>query len=217
MSETTIINKIKTVLGMETETEKYELATMKLADGITIIEAEEFAEGKEVVIVTEDGKVAVPVGEYEMEDGKMLVIKEEGIIAEIKEQEEAEEEKEEEPTENPEAKHTPQHDEEYMQEEAKTPKKIIEAITKESHFSEMETLKKENAELTTLYNEVKAELDSLKKETTKETEEVELSMADEPKPIVHNPENKTSKVDGFKYSQNRMETTLDRVMNRLSK
>lgn len=100
-----MLNKIKTFLGEETadivndvETqETVELAQAKLEND-TVIEAESFEAGKEVFIITEDEKVALPVGEYTMEDGKMLVIAEEGIIAEIKDAEkevEAEEEKEE--------------------------------------------------------------------------------------------------------------------------
>jgi hypothetical protein len=41
---------------------------------------------KEVFIVTEDEqKIPVPVGEYELEDGRILVVVEEGIISELKE------------------------------------------------------------------------------------------------------------------------------------
>ena len=44
-------------------------------------------------IVTEDEKVPLPVGEYTLEDGEKIIVKEEGIIASIGE------EKEEEPKE----------------------------------------------------------------------------------------------------------------------
>lgn len=67
--------------------EKVELATMSLADGAQL-EAEVFEAGAGVFLVDGEGeKVAVPVGEYKLEDGRILVIEEEGIIKEIKEAE----------------------------------------------------------------------------------------------------------------------------------
>ena len=212
MNTTEILTKIKTLLGVESE--EVRLAQMKLEDGLTIVESD-FEEGASIEIVTEDGKVSMPVGDYTLEDGRMVVVKEEGVIAEIKEAKEEEEETTEEVTEE-EAKS--EEKEEYA-EETKAPKKVIESITKESFFSEMEKLKEENESL-------KKELEGLKlssventevKETEKEngSTEVELSTEEEPKPIVFNPENE-KKIEGFKYSQNRRRTTLDRVMDRLS-
>ena len=109
MKSTEILNKIKTFLGeekieqveeqveetqleeaTEESQEKVELAQAKLDNG-TILEAEAFEAGNEIFIVTEDERVAVPVGEYQMEDGQMLVVSEEGIIGEIKAQEAEEE------------------------------------------------------------------------------------------------------------------------------
>ena len=80
------IDQIKTLLGMEVK-----LETMKLANG-TEIEAEVFETGAEVFIVSEEEKVALPIGEYELEDGKVLVVVEEGIISEMKDKEEEVEE-----------------------------------------------------------------------------------------------------------------------------
>ena len=115
MKSTEILDKIKTFLGeekieeqveetqveetqLEKSQEKDELAQAKLDNG-TVLEAEAFEAGNEIFIVTEDERVAVPVGEYQMEDGQILVVSEEGIIGEIKAQEaeeevEAEEEEE---------------------------------------------------------------------------------------------------------------------------
>ena len=89
MKSTEILNKIKTFLGEEIQEETQlteevlELAQLKLENG-TVLEADSFEAGKEVFILTEDEKVAVPKGEYLMEDGRMLVVEEEGLIAEIK-------------------------------------------------------------------------------------------------------------------------------------
>lgn len=99
MNLETIVNAIKegfasVKLSNETEqvevveTVEVEMAQMKLKDGVTILEAESFEAGQAVFIVAENGdKVPAPIGEHELEDGKILVITEEGIIAEIKEME----------------------------------------------------------------------------------------------------------------------------------
>ena len=81
-----MLKEIKSVLGIELSEEVVEtkLAQMILENG-TVLEAEEFAPDFEVFIVTEEDKIALPVGEYALEDGKVLVVEEEGIIKEIKE------------------------------------------------------------------------------------------------------------------------------------
>ena len=210
MNTTEILTKIKTLLGVESE--EVRLAQMKLEDGLTIVESD-FEEGASIEIVTEDGKVSMPVGDYTLEDGRMVVVKEEGLIAEIKEAKE-EEETTEEVTEE-EAKS--EEKEEYA-EETKAPKKVIESITKESFFSEIEKLKEENETL-------KKELEGLKlssventevKETEKETTEVELSTEEEPKPIVHNPENKERVNLGRKIAPKRQRTIMDSVYERIA-
>jgi len=62
------------------------METMKLKDGVTVLEAEAFEAGKPVFIVNENGdKEPAPIGDHELEDGRLLVIVEEGVIAEIKE------------------------------------------------------------------------------------------------------------------------------------
>lgn len=195
-----LINQIKTLLGMEVK-----LETMKLSDGVTVLEAEMFEAGNEVFVVTEDEqKIALPVGEYELEDGRILVVVEEGIIAEIKEKEVEEEEVEEvETPEEEEAKKEPE-----MSEEApKQIKKTVESIVKETFFSEMESLKKENEEL-------KAQIEKLSKvEKDEETNEVELSDV---KPIAFNPENE-NKVETMKIASKRPRTTMDSILEKLSK
>ena len=212
MKDNSILNKVRELLGMEVK-----LAERLLEDGQTRIEAEEFAAGFQVVIVTEDDqRIPMPVGEYKLDgdEGEMLVIEEEGIIAEIK-KEEVEEVVEEEVE-------TKEEEVEAATEESKPVKKTVESIVKETFFSEIEALKKENEEL-------KAEVEHLSKinnkeelskdETTEETSEevVELSN-EEPaaKPITHNPENE-EKIELHQFSKNRAKTTMDRVMEKLSK
>jgi hypothetical protein len=81
MKEKSIINQIKTLLGLQLKLEQ-----MTLENG-TVIEADSFEAGQAVFIVTEDGQVALPVGDYTLPDGKMLVVTEEGMIGEVKEAE----------------------------------------------------------------------------------------------------------------------------------
>ena len=198
MNEKSILNKVRTLLGLEVK-----LETMKLSDGVSMLEAESFEAGQPVFILTEDEqRIALPIGEYELEDGRILVVIEEGVISEIKEKApEAEVEVE---VEAPEA----EMPEEEMAQEPATPtaKKIIESVTKESFFSEIEALKKENEEL-------KAQIALSKTEVAEEVAPVELS--EEPKPISFNPENET-KVEAFRVAKNRSRSTMDSILEKFN-
>ena len=181
--KTSVINQIKTLLGMEVK-----LETMKLMDGITIFEADSFEMDNEVFIVTEDEqKIPVPIGEYELEDGMILVVAVEGVIAEIKEAV-AE-------VEAPEAE--VEVEVEAQAETVATPKRIVESVSKEMFFSEIEKLRTEIAELK-LAKEVKEELSS----------DVVVE------PLTHSPEVK-SELRINKISTNRQMTTQDIVMAKL--
>jgi hypothetical protein len=198
MNEKSILNKVRTLLGLEVK-----LETMKLSDGVSMLEAEAFEAGQPVFILTEDEqRIALPIGEYELEDGRILVVIEEGVIADIREAAKAEVEVEVE-----EEVETGKMPEEEMAQEpaAPTAKKIIESVTKESFFSEIEALKKENEEL-------KAQL-NLSTEVAEEVAPVELS--EEPKPISFNPENET-KVEAFKLSKNRTRSTMDSILEKFN-
>ena len=209
MNNNSILNKVRELLGMEVK-----LAERRLEDGQTRIEAEEFAAGFQVVIVTEDDqRIPMPEGEYKLdgEEEEILVIKEEGIIFEIKKEEVVEREEEVDVEEEVEVK------DEVVEEEMaaeKPVKKTVESIVKETFFTEIEALKKENEEL-------KAEIEHLSKVETKEevtTEEVVELSNEEPavKPISHNPENE-QKMNLKAYGQNKPQTTMDRVFAKLSK
>lgn len=187
------INQLLKKVGLKAE--EIKLAQMKGADGVTIFEAEAFEAGQSVGIVTEEGAVAVPVGEYELEDGMILVVQEEGIIAEVKEAV-AEEEAVEEEAPVAEAEMT----------EAPSPKKVVESVTKESFFSKE------------LHDTMVAEITELKakiEELTKEEEVVEMASEEVAKPITYNPENKSEKVN-FKYATSRSASTFDRVMAKIA-
>ena len=87
------LNDIFKKIEFALQPEAVALASAKLADGTTV-EAEVLEAGQNIFLIGSEGeKVAVPVGEYQMEDGRILVVTEEGVIAEIKEKaEEAEQE-----------------------------------------------------------------------------------------------------------------------------
>lgn len=193
MNEKSILNKVRTLLGLEVK-----LETMMLSDGVSMLEADVFEAGQPVFILTEDEqRIPLPIGEYELEDMRILVVIEEGVIAEVREAAEVEEEVVEE---------TPAVEEEVeATTETATPKKTIESIVKESFFSEIEALKKENEEL-------KAQI-ALSTVAAEEVAPVELS--EEPKPISFNPENSTA-TDVFKFAAKRNATTMDTVLSRIS-
>ena len=216
MNTNTVLNKVRELLGMEVKLEQ-----RKLEDGVTTIEADAFEPEAEVVIITEDDqRIPLPVGEYKLEDGTTLVVLEEGIIAEIRAEAEVEEVVDEEVVEAP-------AEEEEMKKEAPV-KKTVESIVKETFFTEIEALKKENEELkaeveqlSKVEKETTTELSEEVKEEVKEdekTNEIKLDSELDPatKPISFNPENTNTK-DKILYSQGRQETTLDRVFRKLNK
>lgn len=191
MKATEMLNKIKTFLGedttdiVETFEEKVELATAKLDNG-TVLEAEAFEAGNEIFIITEDDKVALPVGDYTMEDGKMLVVAEEGIIAEIKDLEE-------EATEDEvEAEDLGYVTKEELAEAVSEIKAMIEDMKKQEMSEEKEV--------------------ELSEELPKEVKEELSEPAAEP--IAHNPE-KTNNFN-VKFAQNRKQTTLDKVLSKIN-
>ena len=131
-----IVKKICIALNIEVKLEQ-----MKLNDGVTVIEADSFEANNEIFVVTEDDqRIPLPVGEYVVENGMLLIVTQEGVIAEIKEQEApAEEEMPEEEMKK---------DEEKMIEKSAV-KKTVESMVKETFFSEYEALKTENEALKT--------------------------------------------------------------------
>ena len=171
MEKETILKKVKDFLvdlvGVELSAVETKLEDQVLADGMTTIQADMFEAGENVFIVVTDAEpVPLPVGEYELADGKILVVKEDGVIDSIVEALPTEENTDEAETEVPvEAEKTP--------EQAKV-KKIVRSQVEEQHFSALE--------------EKIAELEAKIVELSK-VEEVVVELAEEPKPIQFNPEN----------------------------
>jgi predicted Rossmann fold nucleotide-binding protein DprA/Smf involved in DNA uptake len=195
MKATDMLNKVKEVIGIELseETQEIKLAQATLENG-TIIEAEEFAEGKEVFIVTEDEKVALPVGDYKLEDGQELIIEEEGIIKSIGEA--TEEAPEEAPAEEE-----------------------VEAAEEEKEEMAYAT-KEDLAEVKSMIDEIKAMIDkkdelSVEKTVENIVEEVKEELSEVEK-VNHNPEASVEKELNL-YSQKRGLSTLDRVFQKMNK
>jgi len=190
-----MLKEIKSVLGIELSedvqdtVQETKLAQMTLENG-TIIEAEEFAPDFEVFIVTEEDKIALPVGEYTLEDGMVLIVEAEGIIKEIKEatSEEGEEVEEE------------------------TPEVEVEAAQEEMSYATKEEL----AEVKSMIEEIKAMIkDKEEMAAIEEQVKEELSSTPAAAPLKHNPEGnvQTKKVT---FGQNRPQSIQDRVFARIA-
>ena len=214
MKPSEMLKRIQTLLNT-----RVELEDRKLDNG-TVIFAEEFAEGQPVFIVTEDERIPMPVGEYNMEDGSMLVVEEEGVIASIS----AEAEEEVEEVVEEEAKV-----EEEMS-EVKEPKKVVESTVIETHFSEEQKSELVEAillsvnplieELQNKVNELETKLSEEVQEEVQEEVEEKLSadVKEEKlsKTFKHSPEVKGQKVTP-KFNNGRVaNTTLQRVFQRIS-
>jgi hypothetical protein len=198
MNTNDMISKIKEVVGLS---EEVKLEQQTLENG-AILEAESFEAGQEVFIVSEDEKIAVPVGEYQMEDGRILVVAEEGLIAEIKAEEEEE-------VEEVEAKEEEEEEEMYAtKRELAEVKEMIEEIKamlepkEEMNSDDLGNLMTEE-----LAKHEKTELSEVPEEVQ---EELNQPAAE---PIKANPEVQTKQ--NFKFANNRKQSTLDRVLNKI--
>ena len=205
-----MLNQIKTLLNIEVKLEE-----MKLENG-TVVTAESFEKGKEIFIVTDDEKVAMPVGEYLLEDGKLIVVEEEGVIADFREVSDEVPAKEK------------ASDEEEITSDLEEEKEEVEEEEKEEMGY---ATKEELAEVRNMIDEIKAMLEPkeemsddvqapLKSRTVKEefseVEKTELSEA-AAKPIKHNPEAETKQVKRVEFGKGKFNTTFDKVMDQISK
>ena len=185
------LGKIMELLNLQDE---IKLESMKLDNG-TVIEAEAFEANQEVFIVTEeDEKIALPIGEYTLEDGRILVVAEEGIIAEMRDGGE---------------------EEAPAQEEA--PEEVVEEVEQaeeEMSYATKEELSAAVEEMKAMIEEIKAMMSPKEEEMAEEVAEVDLS-ADEPatKPIKHSPD--TKPVEMHQFSKGAKGDTLSRIFNKL--
>ena len=198
MKATEMLNQVKNLLGVELS--DIQLAELKLENG-TVLEADAFESGKEVFIRTEDEKVALPVGEYELEDNRILVIEEEGVIKEIKAEEHGDDEE----------KKEEEVDMEYVsREEFKKEideiKGMIEKMMDHGDKKKEEMSSQVAEEVSLAVTEVLNEQEVLKEELSAPAVE----------PLKHNPEVETSNFK-VKFAQKRGDSTLDRVMKNIAK
>ena len=201
-----MLNQIKTLLNIEVKLEE-----MKLENG-TIVSAESFEKDKEIFIVTDDEKVAMPVGEYLLEDGRLVVVEEEGKIADVREV----------------------SDEVPAKEEESDDKEITEDLAEEEEKEEEKeemgyATKEELAEVKSMIDEIKAMLDpkeEMSEESSEEVVEEKVEMSKEvqeqlsepaSKPIKHNPEGESKQMKKVEFGKGKFTSTLDRVLNKLNK
>lgn len=199
------ISKIAELLAVELakKTKEVALATAKLENG-TVLEAEVFEPGEAVFIATEDENVALPVGEYEMEDQKILVVTEEGIISEIKEV--SAEEEEEAPV---------------AEEEVEMAEEEVVVEAPEEVAPEVQQIVETVVEvIAPVIEEVKEQVEEMKRKMAEyekqgEEEKVEMSRKPARKPIKANPEAQSQK-EIIRFAQNGRKSTLDRVLGKIS-
>lgn len=196
MKANNILNRILAELSSIREV-KFE--QMTLENG-AVLEAEVFEAGNEVFIVSGEDRVAAPVGEHLLSDGRVLVIVEEGLIAEIKE---AAAEVEEETVEievEASAEESTELAEVEVKEEAPAVAAIVEKVLEEIAMmrEEMKAMREEMGGYAK-----KEEMSAIK---------AELSAEPAAKPIKHNPETKQANKVEFK----RPAKAIDRVLARLN-
>jgi len=211
MKANQMLNEIKTLLNIEVK-----LMEMKLENG-TIVSAEAFEKDNEIFIVTDDEKVAMPVGEYILEDGKLLVVEAEGMIADVREVSDEVPAKEEEVEET-----------EDLEEEKKEEEKMADVADWEGMEKRIQNLEDAIASLKADKVEAEEEVEmgvengGLKSRTVKEefSEEVKEEVKEElseVKPIKHNPEASTPQKKQVQFAKGQFNTTLDRVLSKLNK
>ena len=201
MKSNNVIEKIKDVLNLN---EEVKLEQTKLENG-TIIEAESFEEGKEVFIVSDEEKIALPVGEYILEDTRLLVVEEEGIIADVREVSDEVPAKETEEGEEVEEELAEEDDliRDMMGRIQNLEDAIADIKSKESLKEELSAIEAGNKLTVELSQEIPVEVQAELNEPSAE-------------PIVSNPE-AFKTLSKFKIGSNRKANTMDRVLSNLNK
>jgi hypothetical protein len=207
MKANQMLNEIKTLLNIEVKLEE-----QKLENG-TVVSAEAFEKDNEIFIVTDDEKIAMPVGEYLLEDGRLVVVEAEGLIADVREVSDEVPAKEEvEETED--------------LEEKKEEEKMADVADWEGMEKRIQNLEDAIASLKKEDVEMGVENGGLKSRTVKEefTEEATQEIVEEVKeelsavkPIKHNPEASTPQKKQVQFAKGQFNTTLDRVLSKLNK
>ena len=200
MKAQSILNQIKEIVGVKlSEDTTVKLEEVKLDNG-TVIVAEKFESGASVFIKSEEEEIALPIGKYSLEDGRELVIKEEGLIESIGEVKEEVEEKVEEEVE---ASSEETSEETELEEDDKY-------VSKEEFKKEMDEVKAMIEKLNDHYKDK----EEMQEETVAENKE-ELSAVPT-EPLVHNPEAEEKQKFEFHISSKSEETAMDRIYARIN-
>ena len=204
------LNRVLDVLGLgkADATIEVEMAQKKTMDGEVILDSENFAIGEPVFIVTEEGNIPVPMGEYILEDGTKIETDEKGVIVEVSVEGE---EKAEEVVEEVEAKDMIEKEETGMMGKDSMPKKVVKSKTEmeESYFSKIEAR----------LSAIELSNESLKAENIKlsaENEELKKQLAETPaEHTKFSPEAETRHELNFKIGAKREKNIKDRVFDSL--
>lgn len=203
MNATEVLSKVKTLLGVEpsnldVQAETVQLEELTLENG-TVLEADKFEAGNEIFIKTDEDRIPLPAGEYELEDNRILIIKTEGMIEDIKNSEEVVEE-----TQDTNLEHTPDHKEE--------DKKEMAYATKDELTSLAESVEEVKNQLKEVIEKMMDNKE--KKEEMSKQEELSKPAAEG---IKHSPEAEDTKL-GARFAVNKNQnTTYNRVLNAIIK
>ncbi len=199
-----MLNQIKTLLNIEVKLEE-----RKLENG-TRVEAESFEKGKEIFILTDDEKVAMPVGEYLLEDGRLIVVAQEGIIDDVREVSNEVPQKEEQPA--PVTEDLSEEDDK-KKDEKKKEEKMADVGDWEGMEKRIQNLEDAIADIKSRLGEKEMEDQEVEDSIKKIKEELSMPSAS---PIRHNPEGSVKK-SHFKLSPQRKKSTMDYILNQLNK
>ena len=192
MKSQELLSQIKNLLGMT----DIQLEKLNLENG-TVLEAESFESGKEVFILSDEEKIPLPVGLYELEDGRGLEVEEEGIISDLTEEYMEDEKKEE--------KEEKDEDDDKMK---------MRYVTREEFRKEMDELKDMVKKM--MKPDEKEDMSSEELASQIATEvAVEMSKSPATEPIKHSPDDQKADIK-FKFAGQRNKSTLDRVLEQLS-
>ena len=207
MNATETLNRVLATLGLKTEEAiVVDLAQVKTEDGQATFESDNFAIGEAVFIVTPDGNIPCPEGEFALENGNVITVDPNGTITEVATKEE----------EAPEEEAIVEAEDQPMKEQIgdmPMAKKVVKSKTEmeESYFS------KQMSELEAKFEARLSALELEKVQLSEENKELTNRLATEPAPhTLHNPEsNGEAKKLQFHMGNKRAESVKDRVFNQL--
>ena len=210
MNAVDILKRFDTFLSKEENKDKVKMASEKLANG-TVLEAEEFSEGNSVFIITDDERVPLPVGEYEMEDGRILVVGEVGKIGKIG------------------LETIPEAEEEGYKDGIADAKENIKKDIKDTNLADDDSPQDSNEfeggyvskqEFEDAVSEIKEMVEKVEARLNEGVEEDDAFVVkeelEETKLFTHNPNRNNKNKVKFKLGSNREKSTLDKIMERVS-